>query len=96
MASRPLSQLTYTRFQDPAPRADAPTIITLHGANDRGKHFEAHARAAAPAGRLLGLESYKAIFAGKTITGFTWYPGADGATAGPAIGGAPEPRPEAG
>lgn len=75
MASRPLSQLTYTRFQDPAPRADAPTIITLHGANDRGKHFEAHARAAAPAGRLLGLESYKAIFAGKTITGFTWYPG---------------------
>lgn len=75
MATRPLSQLTYTRFQDPAPISAAPTIITLHGANDRGKHYEAHARAAAPTGRLLGLESYKAVFAGKTITGFTWYPG---------------------
>ena len=75
MSARPLSQLTYTRFQDPAPSGNAPTIITLHANNDRGKHYDAYARAAAPHGRLLGLESYKAIFAGKLITGYTWYPG---------------------
>ena len=75
MPAHPLSQLTYSRFQDPAIVPGAPTIITLHGQNDRGRHYEAYARAAAPNGRLLGLESYKAIFAGKVITGYTWYPG---------------------
>ncbi len=70
-----LSQLQYTRFQDPAPVAGAPTIITLHGYNQRGKDYADYARAAAPDGRLLGLESYKAVFADKEITGYTWYIG---------------------
>ena len=34
-----------------------------------------YAWAAAPNGRLLGLESYKGVFAGKEITGYTWYVG---------------------
>jgi predicted esterase len=70
-----LSQLQYTRFQDPAPVAGTPTIVTLHGYNRRGKDYGDYARAAAPDGRLLGLESYKAVFADKEITGYTWYIG---------------------
>lgn len=72
---RPFSQLQYTRFQDPAPQPAAPTIITLHGYNRRGKDYGEYARAAAPDGRLLGLESYKGVFANKEITGYTWYVG---------------------
>ena len=75
MPRRPFSQLTYTRFQDPAPEPGTPTIITLHGYNERGKDYRDYALAAAPNGRLLGLESYKGIFAGKIITGYTWYLG---------------------
>lgn len=72
---RPLSQLQYTRFQDPAPESRVPTIITLHGYNRRGKEYGDYARAAAPGGRLLGLESYKGVFVEKEITGYTWYVG---------------------
>jgi predicted esterase len=72
---RPFSQLHYTRFQDPAPTAGTPTIITLHGYNRRGKEYGEYARAAAPNGRLLGLESYKGVFVEKEITGYTWYLG---------------------
>jgi predicted esterase len=75
MPRRPFSQLQYTRFQDPAPKPGTPTIITLHGYNRHGKEYEEYARAAAPDGRLLGLESYKAVFADKEITGYTWYIG---------------------
>lgn len=75
MPRRPLSQLQFTRFQDPAPTPGAPTIITLHGYNRRGKEYGDYARAAAPNGRLLGVESYKGVFAGKEITGYTWYVG---------------------
>lgn len=75
MPARPLSQLHYTRFQDPAPQPGSPAIITLHGYNRRGKDYGEYARAAAPDGRLLGLESYKGVFADKEITGFTWYVG---------------------
>jgi predicted esterase len=75
MPYRPLSQLQVFRFQDPAARPGAPTIITLHGYNQRGKQYGAYARAAASDGRLLGLESYKAVFAGKEVTGYTWYVG---------------------
>lgn len=75
MPRRPLSQLQVTKFQDPAPDPGMPTIITLHGYNRRGKEYGDYARAAAPNGRLLGLESYKGVFAGKEITGYTWYVG---------------------
>jgi predicted esterase len=75
MPRRPLSQLQFTKFQDPAPVPGTHTIITLHGYNRRGKEYGDYARAVAPKGRLLGLESYKGVFAGKEITGFTWYVG---------------------
>jgi hypothetical protein len=47
----------------------------MHGYNQRGKAYGDYARAAAPNGRLLGLESYKGVFADKEITGYTWYIG---------------------
>ncbi|MGH2549067.1 MAG: hypothetical protein ACRDHN_06740, partial [Thermomicrobiales bacterium] len=72
MPPRPLSQLQYTRFQDPA-EPGTPTIVTLHGYNRRGKEYGEYAHAASPNGRLLGLESYKGVFADKEITGYTWY-----------------------
>ncbi|CAN5661550.1 hypothetical protein BH09CHL1_BH09CHL1_33690 [soil metagenome] len=71
---RSTSQLQYTRFQDPA-EPGTPTIVTLHGYNRRGKEYGDYARAAAPGGRLLGLESYKGVFVEKEITGYTWYVG---------------------
>ncbi len=75
MPPRPTSQLHFTRFQDPPQDPGAPTVITLHAHNRRGKNYAEYARAAAPHGRLLGLESYKGVFAGKEITGYTWYVG---------------------
>lgn len=75
MDRRPLSQLFSTRFQDPAPDDSAPTVITLHGHNQFGRDLESLARAAAPTGRLLGLESYKGVFVGREIVGYTWFLG---------------------
>lgn len=75
MPPRPTSQLHFTRFQDPGQVPGAPTVITLHAHNRRGKEYAEYARAAAPHGRLLGVESYKGVFAGKEITGYTWYVG---------------------
>ena len=70
--SRPLSQLIYTRIQDiPA----SPRIVTLHGHNQRGSSPEALGRAAAPDGRIIGLESYKGVYVGRHIVGYTWYLG---------------------
>lgn len=70
--SRPLSQLGFTRIQDiPA----SPRIITLHGYNQRGSTPAALGRAVAPNGRIIGLESYKGVYVGREVVGFTWYVG---------------------
>ena len=70
--TRPLSQLGYTRIQDiPA----SPRVITLHGYNQRGGSPAALGRAAAPDGRIIGLESYKGVYVGRDVVGYTWYIG---------------------
>lgn len=70
--SRPLSQLIYTRIQDiPA----APRIITLHRHNQFAPDVQEYGLAAAPNGRVIGLESFKGLFVAREIVGYTWYLG---------------------
>lgn len=71
--SRPLSQLTYARIQDDA--SASPYVITLHGHNQHGQTPAALGLAAAPNGRVIGLESYKGVYIGRTVVGYTWYIG---------------------
>ncbi len=70
--TRPLSQLGYARIQD---TLASPRVITLHGYNQNGWAPAALGRAAAPEGRIIGLESYKGVYVGRTIVGNTWYVG---------------------
>jgi predicted esterase len=70
--TRPLSQLSYARIQD---TLASPRVITLHGYNQNGWTPAALGRAAAPEGRIIGLESYKGVYVGRTIVGNTWYVG---------------------
>jgi predicted esterase len=70
--SRPLSQLIYSRIQDiPA----SPRIITLHRYNQFAPAVKDYGLAAAPNGRVIGLESFKGVFVGREIVGYTWYLG---------------------
>lgn len=70
--TRPLSNLRYDRIQD---GNGSPRIITLHDHNQMGSAQAATAKLAAPTARIIGLESYKGVYVGREITGFTWYPG---------------------
>lgn len=70
--TRPLSNLRYERIQD---GAGSPRLITLHDHNQTGAANAELARATAPTARIIGLESYKGVYVGREITGFTWYPG---------------------
>lgn len=72
MTTRPLSNLRYERIQD---GSGSPRIITLHDHNETGQAHAESVRAVAPAARIVGLESYKGVYVGREITGFTWYPG---------------------
>ena len=69
---RPLSQLVYARIQE---GAGSPRIVTLHRHNQFGEDVKDFALAAAPDGRIIGLESFKGVFVGKRIVGYTWYVG---------------------
>lgn len=70
--TRPLSQLGYTRIQDvPA----SPRVITLHGYNQRGGSTADLGQAAAPGAHIIGLESYKGVYVGREVVGYTWYVG---------------------
>lgn len=70
--ARPLSQLIYSRIQDvPA----SPRIITLHRHNQFAPDVRDYGLAAAPNGRVIGLESFKGVFAAREIIGYTWYLG---------------------
>lgn len=70
--SRPLSQLIYSRIQDvPA----SPRVITLHRYNQFAPDVQAYGLAAAPNGRVIGLESFKGVFVARDIVGYTWYLG---------------------
>lgn len=69
---RPLSQLIYSRIQDiPA----SPRIITLHRNNQFAPDVKEYGLAAAPNGRVIGLESFKGLFVAREIVGYTWYLG---------------------
>ena len=70
--NRPLSQLIYTRIQD---GEGTPRIITMHGHNQHGGDVRAFGIAANPAARVIGLQSYKGVFLGQQITGYTWFIG---------------------
>ncbi len=72
MTTRPLSNLRYDRVQD---GNGSPRIITLHDHNQMGTDQAAMAKVVAPTARIIGLESYKGVYVGREITGFTWYPG---------------------
>lgn len=69
---RPLSQLIHARIQE---GSGSPRLITLHKHNQFGEDVKEFALAAAPDARIIGLESYKGVFVGKQIVGYTWYVG---------------------
>ena len=72
MEKRPLSALRYDRIQE---TGASPRLITLHDHNQMGGALASLARSVAPEAHVLGLESYKGVYVGREITGFTWYPG---------------------
>lgn len=69
---RPLSQLIYTCVQE---GAGTPRIITLHKHNQFGRDVVEYALAASPDAWIIGLESYKGVFVGRSIVGYTWFIG---------------------
>src|SRR5690606_6325905 len=70
--NRPLSQLIYARIQD---TPSSPRIVTLHKHNQYAADVKDYAFAASPNARIIGLESYKGVFVGKEIVGYTWFIG---------------------
>lgn len=70
--TRPLSQLTYAHIQD---GDGSPRIITLHNHNQHGRDVDAYGQAAGPNSRVIGLESYKGVYSGREVTGYTWFVG---------------------
>ena len=70
--NRPLSQLIYSKVQS---GDGSPRIITLHKYDQFGQDVAEYGIAAAPTGRVIGLESYKGVFRWKDITGYTWLVG---------------------
>jgi pimeloyl-ACP methyl ester carboxylesterase len=69
---RPLSQLIHARIQE---GCGSPRVITLHKHNQRAEDVRDYGLAAAPNGRVIGLESYKGIYIGREIVGYTWFVG---------------------
>lgn len=69
---RPLSQLIHTPLQE---GEGSPRVITLHKHNQHARDVSDYGLAAAPTGRVIGLESYKGVFVGWTIVGYTWFIG---------------------
>lgn len=70
--NRPLSQLIYARVQE---GDRSPRIITLHQYNQYARDVQDYAFAASPEAHIIGLESYKGVFVGKDIVGYTWFVG---------------------
>jgi predicted esterase len=69
---RPLSQLVYARIQE---GKGSPRIITLHAHNQFGASVKDYALAACPSARIIGLESYKGVYVGRMVVGYTWFVG---------------------
>lgn len=69
---RPLSQLIHARVREDD---RGPRIITLHDHNQHARDGADYGLAVSPAGTVIGLESYKGVFLGKEIIGYTWFVG---------------------
>lgn len=69
---RPLSQLIHARIQE---GSGSPRIITLHDYNQHARDVSAYGLVAGPDARIIGLESYKGVFIGHAIVGYTWFVG---------------------
>lgn len=72
VANRALSNLRYDRIQD---GTGTPRIITIHDYDETSTGQAKLAQAVAPSARIIGLESYKGVYVGRHITGYTWYLG---------------------
>lgn len=70
--SRPLSQLIYFPIQE---SRGGPAIITLHDHHQFARDVADWGTAASPNGRVTALESYKGVFVGHDIMGYTWFLG---------------------
>jgi hypothetical protein len=69
---RPLSQLVYNRIQA---GPDPTRIVTLHRHNQHAGDAAPLGIAAAPNGHVLALQSYKGVYVGRSVVGYTWYIG---------------------
>lgn len=69
---RPLSQLIHFPVQK---GSGGPPVITFHDHTQFGKDAAIFGTAASPDGQVLALESYKGVFVGKEIVGYTWFLG---------------------
>jgi hypothetical protein len=72
MAQRTLSQLIWKRVQE---NNASPRLLTLHTFNQRAGDVSDYAFAADPDAHIIGLESYKGVYQGRTVTGYTWFVG---------------------
>lgn len=74
--TRPGTQLLHTVVQPGAGTdSDPRRLITLHDHDQHGTDVAAWGVAANPDGEVLALESYKGVFVGKRIVGYTWFVG---------------------
>lgn len=71
-STRPLSQLIYFPIQE---GKDGPPIIVMHDHHQYAKDVADWGKAASPNGRVLALESYKGVFVGTEVVGYTWFLG---------------------
>lgn len=70
--SRPLSQLIYARVQE---GRGTPRLLTLHQHNGYARDAAHLARMADPDAHIHGLQSYKGVYVGRDIVGYTWFVG---------------------
>lgn len=70
--ARSLSQLIHTLVQE---GDGSPRIITLHRHNQFARDVADYGLAASPAGRIVALQSYKGVYVGRGIVGYTWFIG---------------------
>lgn len=70
--SRPLSQLIYHRIQE---GTGGPPVIVMHDHHQYAKDVGEWGTAASPNGRVISLESYKGVFVGTEVVGYTWFLG---------------------
>lgn len=71
---RPLSQLLYTRIRE---SDTSPRVITLHDRGLMGRSAADYGLATTDEGRVIALESYKGVYVGRSIVGYTWFIGPD-------------------